>query len=193
RVLHRDSVPHLRPIRSWSGWPSGVAHPPTDATGAPGPRATQDKPEQPGTIQSTRAVQRDTRAGRRRAPTRGRLPGRPKCAGRYAERGRRGEPWGQPWERRSGRNSAKNSYFLAQQPTSCYPQAAVGTVNDRVTAIRRERGVALMGIVNTTPDSFFDGGRHAAPEAARQHVDELLAAGAALLDIGGESTRPGAA
>ena len=69
----------------------------------------------------------------------------------------------------------------------------MGTVNDRVTAIRRERGVALMGIVNTTPDSFFDGGRHAAPEAARQHVDELLAAGAALLDIGGEPTRPGAA
>src|SRR5690606_6114300 len=94
RVLHRDSVPHLRPIRSWSGWPSGVAHPPTDATGAPGPRATQDKPEQPGTIQSTRAVQRDTRAGRRRAPTRGRLPGRPKCAGRYAERGQRGRAVG---------------------------------------------------------------------------------------------------
>lgn len=69
----------------------------------------------------------------------------------------------------------------------------MGTVNDHVTAIRRERGVALMGIVNTTPDSFYDGGRHAAPDAAREHVDELLASGADLLDIGGESTRPGAA
>ncbi len=50
-----------------------------------------------------------------------------------------------------------------------------------------------MGIVNTTPDSFYDGGRFADPETARRHVDELLAAGADILDIGGESTRPGAA
>lgn len=68
----------------------------------------------------------------------------------------------------------------------------MGTVNDDLNAIRSERGVALMGIVNTTPDSFFDGGRHADPEAARRHVDTLLARGADVLDIGGESTRPGA-
>jgi dihydropteroate synthase len=65
-------------------------------------------------------------------------------------------------------------------------------VNDDLSAIRSQRGVALMGIVNTTPDSFYDGGRHDAPEAARRHVDALLAAGADVLDIGGESTRPGA-
>ena len=49
-----------------------------------------------------------------------------------------------------------------------------------------------MGVVNVTPDSFSDGGRWFEPEAAIAHGRELLAAGADLLDIGGESTRPGA-
>jgi dihydropteroate synthase len=51
----------------------------------------------------------------------------------------------------------------------------------------------VMGIVNVTPDSFSDGGRYAAPEAAVRHGLELVRQGADLLDIGGESTRPGAA
>ena len=50
----------------------------------------------------------------------------------------------------------------------------------------------LMGIVNTTPDSFSDGGRHADPNSAVRHGIALLDAGADLLDVGGESTRPGA-
>lgn len=50
----------------------------------------------------------------------------------------------------------------------------------------------LMGIVNATPDSFFDGGRHAGIEAAVAHGLRLAEEGAAILDIGGESTRPGA-
>lgn len=50
----------------------------------------------------------------------------------------------------------------------------------------------VMGIVNLTPDSFHDGGRHATPEAALAHATRLLADGADLLDLGGESTRPGA-
>jgi dihydropteroate synthase len=49
----------------------------------------------------------------------------------------------------------------------------------------------VMGIVNTTPDSFSDGGRHAGPGAALRHCEALLRDGADLLDIGGESTRPG--
>lgn len=48
----------------------------------------------------------------------------------------------------------------------------------------------LMGIVNVTPDSFSDGGRFLAVEAAVEHALQLAAAGADLLDIGGESTRP---
>ena len=50
----------------------------------------------------------------------------------------------------------------------------------------------LMGIVNVTPDSFSDGGLHASPEAAIEHGRRLHAEGADLLDVGGESTRPGA-
>ena len=50
----------------------------------------------------------------------------------------------------------------------------------------------VMGIVNVTPDSFYDGGRHADAGAAMAHCDRLLAEGADMLDIGGESTRPGA-
>lgn len=50
----------------------------------------------------------------------------------------------------------------------------------------------LMGVVNVTPDSFSDGGRWAEPDTAIAHARELLAAGADILDIGGESTRPGA-
>ncbi len=50
----------------------------------------------------------------------------------------------------------------------------------------------LMGVVNVTPDSFSDGGRYFDPEAAVAHGRQLLKDGADLLDIGGESTRPGA-
>jgi dihydropteroate synthase len=50
----------------------------------------------------------------------------------------------------------------------------------------------VMGIVNTTPDSFSDGGRFIDPGAALGHARRLLAEGADILDIGGESTRPGA-
>lgn len=50
-----------------------------------------------------------------------------------------------------------------------------------------------MGVVNVTPDSFSDGGRHFDAPSALAHARALIAAGADLLDIGGESTRPGAA
>jgi dihydropteroate synthase len=50
----------------------------------------------------------------------------------------------------------------------------------------------LMGVVNVTPDSFSDGGLYAEPEAAIAHGRRLRADGADILDIGGESTRPGA-
>jgi dihydropteroate synthase len=50
----------------------------------------------------------------------------------------------------------------------------------------------ILGIVNVTPDSFFDGGRHAQPEQAIAHGRRLAEDGADILDLGGESTRPGA-
>merc|ERR1711995_141388 len=50
----------------------------------------------------------------------------------------------------------------------------------------------LMGILNVTPDSFSDGGRHNAPARAIAAGRTMFEAGAAIIDIGGESTRPGA-
>jgi dihydropteroate synthase len=53
-------------------------------------------------------------------------------------------------------------------------------------------GLQIMGIVNVTPDSFSDGGLYDDPDSAMAHARRLLAEGAHILDIGGESTRPGA-
>ena len=49
----------------------------------------------------------------------------------------------------------------------------------------------VMGIVNVTPDSFSDGGAHASPSQALRHAEQMLKEGADILDVGGESTRPG--
>lgn len=51
----------------------------------------------------------------------------------------------------------------------------------------------LMGIVNITPDSFSDGGRYLAAEKAMERIEELASEGAAIIDLGAQSTRPGAA
>ena len=53
-------------------------------------------------------------------------------------------------------------------------------------------GCTVMGVLNVTPDSFSDGGRHAGTEVALAHARAMWAAGAAFIDVGGESTRPGA-
>jgi dihydropteroate synthase len=50
----------------------------------------------------------------------------------------------------------------------------------------------VMGILNVTPDSFSDGGRYAARDAALERARQIVAEGAAIIDVGGESTRPGA-
>jgi dihydropteroate synthase len=74
-----------------------------------------------------------------------------------------------------------------------------GEVLDRLTAPRPAfAGVALdgprlMGVLNVTPDSFSDGGRFLDPRMAQAQARAMAAAGADILDIGGESTRPGAA
>ncbi len=53
--------------------------------------------------------------------------------------------------------------------------------------------IQVMGILNVTPDSFSDGGCHNELDAARYHAEAMIKAGASLIDVGGESTRPGAA
>lgn len=54
-----------------------------------------------------------------------------------------------------------------------------------------ERHTYIMGILNVTPDSFSDGGRYNNLDAAVRHAEEMIADGADILDVGGESTRPG--
>ena len=55
-----------------------------------------------------------------------------------------------------------------------------------------ENGTSVMGILNVTPDSFHDGGEYDAVEDAIERAEEMVAAGADIIDVGGESTRPGA-
>jgi len=55
-----------------------------------------------------------------------------------------------------------------------------------------KRKTLVMGIVNITPDSFSDGGKFFSPEVAIRHASKLITQGADIIDIGGESTRPGA-
>jgi dihydropteroate synthase len=65
-------------------------------------------------------------------------------------------------------------------------------LDEKIAALWRLRRPAVMGIVNVTPDSFADGGRFADRTDAVRHGLRLAAAGAGILDVGGESTRPGA-
>lgn len=69
------------------------------------------------------------------------------------------------------------------------PRSASWATARGVISLERPR---IMGILNVTPDSFWDGGRHAGHAAALRQAERLVAEGADLVDIGGESTRPGA-
>ena len=71
-------------------------------------------------------------------------------------------------------------------------KAAVDSLSDRLISAHRQRRPLVMGIVNVTPDSFSDGGRYDRRELAVAHGQRLVGQGADILDIGGESTRPGA-
>lgn len=57
----------------------------------------------------------------------------------------------------------------------------------------RDHRPLVMGILNVTPDSFSDGGRHASRDAALRHAEQMIAEGVDIIDIGGESSRPGSA
>lgn len=73
---------------------------------------------------------------------------------------------------------------MSRQPVSCLQCGA------RRLDLSRPR---VMGILNVTPDSFSDGGRHAGLDAALLHARRMCEEGADIIDVGGESTRPGAA
>jgi dihydropteroate synthase len=92
--------------------------------------------------------------------------------------------------------NARTRLFTARALTES-SDADLKAVLERVTALRPPfAGLALdrphlMGIVNVTPDSFSDGGLYDTKEEAIIHAAELAGAGAAIVDVGGESTRPG--
>ncbi|MFQ5448779.1 MAG: dihydropteroate synthase, partial [Saprospiraceae bacterium] len=66
------------------------------------------------------------------------------------------------------------------------------TINCRGRLVSLENPV-VMGILNLTPDSFFDGGRHQTQDDALRQAEKLLREGATFIDVGGMSSRPGAA
>ena len=59
------------------------------------------------------------------------------------------------------------------------------------TEIDFKKETVIMGILNVTPDSFSDGGKYGRIDAALKHAEEMLRDGAKIIDVGGESTRPG--
>jgi dihydropteroate synthase len=70
--------------------------------------------------------------------------------------------------------------------------SSVGSFARTLEEAVARRGVLLLGVCNVTPDSFSDGGELATPEAAFARIDALVAEGADMIDVGGESSRPGA-
>ncbi len=79
------------------------------------------------------------------------------------------------------------SLFLEKAPMCAYLSV------DRMTNLNQfiKKPFIIMGILNVTPDSFYDGGRYNNTEAALDHARALIRSGADILDIGGESSRPG--
>lgn len=93
--------------------------------------------------------------------------------------------------------STRMRFAHAATATSLIPSMSVTTASLpslrlRETTLDFSRGPHLMGILNVTPDSFSDGGTHDGVDAAVEHALRMEAEGAAVIDIGGESTRPGA-
>ncbi|HRD82944.1 MAG TPA: dihydropteroate synthase, partial [Saprospiraceae bacterium] len=66
------------------------------------------------------------------------------------------------------------------------------TLNCKGRLLSLERPI-VMGILNTSPDSFYDGGRYQSLDAALRQTEQMLSEGAAIIDVGGMSSRPGAA
>ena len=75
--------------------------------------------------------------------------------------------------------------------TSLPPDAAPRIIQLRGKTLVLDGNPKIVGILNVTPDSFFDGGRHQALESALSQATQMAAEGAAIIDIGGQSTRPG--
>jgi len=94
---------------------------------------------------------------------------------------------------KSGSGTSPDGASLDAWPVQMLPGAG-GLYGKKVGQLwRRGEQTLIMGILNITPDSFSDGGDHLDPANAVRAAAEMVSAGAQILDIGGESTRPGAA
>jgi dihydropteroate synthase len=82
-------------------------------------------------------------------------------------------------------------YGAENSPPLVRESAAPRVFRFREVRLTLGRVPRIVGIVNVTPDSFSDGGRHLDPHAAVMHAHAMARAGAAIIDVGGESTRPG--
>src|SRR5258705_52558 len=69
----------------------------------------------------------------------------------------------------------------------------VHILHTRAKDLDLSQRVHLMGVLNVTPDSFSDGGQHVTPEAAIARAEEMIEEGVDIIDVGGESARPGSA
>jgi len=93
----------------------------------------------------------------------------------------------------STRLRLRRSAFATSPGTSMSVTAALPqSIRLRETVLDFSRGARIMGVLNVTPDSFSDGGRHDGVTAAVEHGLRMQDEGADIIDIGGESTRPGA-
>ncbi len=111
----------------------------------------------------------------------------PEHQGRAADRGGRPGGGGVP-----GLAAARAAPHRAQTRPGQTQAAAGAAALTRLPGLPRAERTLVMGVVNVTPDSFSDGGRWFGADAAIKHGLDLVAQGADLVDVGGESTRPGA-
>ena len=72
-----------------------------------------------------------------------------------------------------------------------YKHGYLKVINMKIGNRSFDKGTYIMGILNVTPDSFSDGGRYNSSDAALRHAERLVSDGADIIDVGGESTRPG--
>jgi dihydropteroate synthase len=90
-------------------------------------------------------------------------------------------------------NERKPVSFLRTLLHVATPIHVVGTFTGVVREAQQRQGAALLAVLNVTPDSFYDGGAYQHIDHMVRRIDELIAEGADIIDVGPESTRPGAA
>lgn len=86
---------------------------------------------------------------------------------------------------------AVKSYVLSALNLCHLPAYLIFKMNNIISLLSSDKPL-IMGILNTTPDSFSDGGQYSSQEMALKHAMEMLQQGVDIIDVGGESTRPGA-